>query len=183
MAWIIIGIIALVIVVFLISVYNKLTKMKIKVQEAFSTMDVYLTKRHDLVPNLVETVKGYAAHEKSTFEKVIQARNMAMNGATIDEKMEGENQLTGALKTIFALSESYPDLKANTQFLNLQEQLKKVEEDIVNARKFYNAVVREYNTAIRVFPNNLVAGMFGHHDAPMYEVNDEKVRENVKVEF
>lgn len=180
--WIVLGIIAILILGG-IGIYNSLVKLKVKVDEGFATMDVYLTKRYDLIPNLVETVKGYASHEKETLEKVTQARNIAMSATSTEGTIEGNNMLTGALKSLFAVSEAYPELKANTNFLDLQKQLQNVEEDIANARKYYNAVVREFNTAIAIFPNNIFAGIFGFTVRPMYEVTSTEQRENVKVQF
>jgi LemA protein len=157
--------------------------MRNRVEEAFATMDVYLKKRYDLIPNLVETVKGYAAHEAGTFQKVTEARNVAAGATTIEGKIAGENMLQGALKSLFAVAEAYPDLKANLNFLDLQSQLKLLEEDIANARKYYNAVVKEFNTMIEVFPNNILAGMFNFKRKPMFEVSEEGQRETVKVQF
>jgi len=176
------GIIGLL-AIWLISGYNGFIKLRNGVEEAFSTMDVYLKKRYDLIPNLVETVKGYATHEAGTFEKVVQARNFAQSATTIEDKIAGENMLTGTLKSLFAIAEAYPDLKANTNFLDLQMQLQKLEEDIANARKYYNAVVREFNTMVESFPSNLIAGFFKFIRKPMFEVNEETERDNVKVQF
>ncbi len=177
----IIGIaIVAIIVIWLIASYNGLVQLKNKCEEAFSTMDVYLKKRFDLIPNLVNTVKGYAKHEAETLEKVIAARN---SGASIAQKIEDENQITGALRQIFALSENYPELKANENFINLQNQLQAIENDIANARKYYNGSVRELNNKVMMFPSNIVAGMFHFEKMPMFEVSNEAERENVKVEF
>jgi LemA protein len=162
--------------------YNNLVSLRNKVKEAFSTMDAYLLKRYDLIPNLVETVKGYASHEKETLEGVIKARNMAMQATTVEDKNQAENMITGALKSLFALSEAYPDLKANQNFLALQGDLTKVEEDILHARKYYNAVVRTFNTAIQKFPAVLVAATMGFHEEAMFVAAEEE-RENVKVQF
>lgn len=175
--------IAAILLIWLIGAYNGFVRMRNVVEEAFSTMDVYMKKRYDLIPNLVETVKGYAAHEAGTLEKVVQARNMAQNAATAEERAVNENMLTGALKSLFAIAEAYPDLKANTNFMDLQRQLQVVEEDIANSRKYYNAVVREYNTKTEVFPSSIVAGIFKFVRKPMFEVNDEVQREAVRVEF
>ncbi len=175
--------ILLILIIFAVSAYNKFVKLRVGVDEGFATMDVYLKKRYDLIPNLVETVKGYAAHESETLEKVIAARNMAANATGMEDKFEGENMLSGTLKSLFAIAEAYPDLKANTNFMDLQRQLNAVEEDIANARKYYNALVREFNTAIQVFPSNIIANMFKFTARPMYEVNDSTERENVKVSF
>ena len=180
---IIIGVLLVGGVLWVIGAYNGFIRMRNAVEEAFSTMDVYMKKRYDLIPNLVETVKGYAAHEAGTFEKVVQARNMAQNATTVEDRIKGENMLTGILKSLFAIAEAYPDLKANTNFMDLQAQLQKVEEDIANSRKFYNAVVREFNTKVESFPNNIIAGIFGFIRKPMFEVSEEAERQNVKVQF
>ncbi len=168
---------------FAIGGYNGLVKLRNLVEEAFATMDVYLKKRYDLIPNLVETVKGYAAHEAGTLEKVVQARNMAASAGSVEDRIEGENMLSGALKSLFALAEAYPDLKANTNFMDLQVQLQKVEEDIANSRKYYNATVREYNTKTEVFPYNIIAGMFKFVRKPLFEVTEEAERQRVDVKF
>jgi len=182
MQYIIIGGLLLILVVFLMGNYNSFIKLRNIVEEAFATMDVYLKKRYDLIPNLVETVKGYAAHESETFEKVVKARSMAMNAGSIEERQVSENNLTNTLKSLFALSEGYPDLKADSQFLDLQRQLEKVEEDISQARKYYNAVVKALNTKVESFPSNIVAKIFGFKRAD-YFTADETERENVKVSF
>ena len=179
--YIAIGVIV-IILLWVVSAYNGLVKVRNMVREAFSTMDVYMKKRYDLIPNLVETVKGYAAHEAGTLEKVIQARNAAASATTVEGKIEGENALTGTLKSLFALAEAYPDLKANTNFMDLQKQLQAVEGDIANSRKYYNAVVRDYNTKIETFPSVIVASMFGFKQEKMFEINLAE-RENVKVQF
>lgn len=140
---------------------NSFVSIKNQVEEAFSTMDVYLKKRYDLIPNLVETVKGYATHESETFTKVTAARTAAMNATSIDEKIANENALSGTLKSLFAVAEAYPQLQANTNFMDLQQQLKMLEDEIANSRKYYNAVVRTMNTKVESFPSNLVAGIFG----------------------
>lgn len=173
----------LVLAIYAVSVYNTFIKLRNDVEEGFSTMDVYMKKRYDLIPNLVETVKGYAKHEKETLTKVIEARNLAMTSTTLEDRAKSENALAGTLKSLFALSESYPDLKANTNFIDLQNQLKAIEVDIANARKYYNAVVKTYNTKLEVFPNNIFAGMFKHTRKPMFEVEDATERQNVKVQF
>lgn len=178
---IIIAVIA-VIALLLMSLYNGLARLKQKVEEAFSTMDVYLKKRHDLIPNLVETVKGYAKHEAETLENVVKARNSAVSAAP-DARLESENQLTAALGKLFALSEAYPDLKADSQFLNLQSQLAKTEEDIAQARKFYNGAVRLYNEKCVTMPSSIVAGLFHFEKKPYFEVSDSSERENVEVKF
>jgi LemA protein len=182
MQYIIIGGILLILALFVMGNYNAFVKLRNTVEEAFATMDVYLKKRYDLIPNLVETVKGYAKHESETFEKVVKARSVAMSGGNIEERQVSENNLTGTLKSLFALSENYPELKADTQFLDLQRQLEKVEEDISQARKYYNAVVKALNTKVESFPSNIVAMIFGFKRA-VYFTADETERENVKVSF
>ena len=177
-----IGIIVVLIIIFVV-MYNGFLRLKNNCDEAFATMDVYLKKRYDLIPNLVETVKGYAAHEKETLERVVAARNMAQGASTPEEKAAGESMLQGTLKSLFAVAESYPDLKANQNFMDLQGQLKAVEEDIANSRKYYNAVVKQFNTKCEVFPSNLIAGIFHFEKKPMFEVEAQEERQNVKVSF
>lgn len=179
---IIIVLIALVAIWF-IAAYNGFVRLRNSVEEAFATMDVYMKKRYDLIPNLVETVKGYASHERETLENVTKARNMAAGAQTIEEKASAETMLTNTLKSLFAVAENYPNLKANENFMDLQKQLQKVEEDIANSRKYYNAVVKEFNTKIEVFPSNIVAGMFHFTRKTMFEVESEEERKSVKVEF
>ncbi len=180
---IIIGGVVVIIIIWAIAAYNGFIRLKHSIEEAFSTMDVYLKKRYDLIPNLVETVKGYAAHEKETLESVISARNMAASATSLDDKVEKENILQGALKSLFAIAEAYPDLKANTNFLDLQGQLSRIEDEIANSRKYYNAVVKEYNIRREAFPSVIIAGIFGFGAKPMFEVGSEQERENVKVRF
>ena len=175
--------IAVLCAIWVITAYNGFVRLRNTVEEAFSTMDVYLKKRYDLIPNLVETVKGYAAHEAGTLEKVVQARNFAAGAKTIEDKIQGENMLQGTLKSLFAIAEAYPDLKANTNFLDLQKQLQRIEEDIANSRKYYNAVVKEFNIKTESFPSNIIAGIFNFTRRTMFEVNDEAEREAVKVQF
>ncbi|HZH93331.1 MAG TPA: LemA family protein [Tissierellaceae bacterium] len=182
MGFLVAGGIILLIGVYVFSTYNGFIKIRNAVEEAFSTMDVYLKKRYDLIPNLVETVKGYAKHEQETFQKIVEARAQAMNATTIEEKQASENVLTGTLKSLFALSENYPELKADSQFLDLQRQLQKVEEDIAQSRKYYNAVVKTMNTKVESFPSNIVAMLFGFKRAT-YFTADETERENVQVQF
>lgn len=182
-----IGIIILVIVVlaviWLISSYNGFVMLRNKTEEAFSAMDVSLKKRYDLIPNYVETVKGYAKHESETLEKVVNARNMAMTASTPEERIEKDSLLTGSLRSLFAVAESYPELKANTNFLELQRQLSNIEEEIAGARRYYNGVVNKFNTKTEMFPGNLIAGLFGFRRKPLYEVSGVEERENVKVSF
>ena len=181
----IIIVIAIIVILALIVMgsYNGLVKTKNQAEEAFSTMDVYMKKRYDLIPNLVETVKGYASHESQTLEKVTAARNAAMTASSIDEKLKNENALTGTLKSLFAVAESYPDLKANTNFMDLQRQLQTIEEDIANSRKYYNASVKNLNNKIEMFPSSIIAGMFHFGKKPYFEVSSQEERENVKVQF
>lgn len=182
-ALIIIIAIIVILLIFVMANYNGLVKLKNQVEEAFSTMDVYMKKRYDLIPNLVETVKGYAKHESSTLEKVIAARNSAMGATNIDEKLKSENALTGTLRSLFAVAESYPDLKANTNFMDLQKQLQTIEEDIANSRKYYNASVKNMNNKIEMFPSNIIAGIFNFKKYPFFELDSPEERQNVKVEF
>ena len=173
-------VVIVLLLLYVVSCYNKLVRLSNKVDEGFSTMDVYLKKRFDLIPNLVETVKGYAKHESETLQSVIRLRNMAK---TSKDVVDSENKITEAIQGIFAVAEQYPDLKANTNFMDLQNQLKKVEEDIANARKYYNALVREYNDAILSVPTNIIASMFHFEKKTMFEVSDANQRENVQVKF
>ena len=179
---IVIAVVVFLLILWFVSTYNKLIGKRNTCEEAFSTMDVYLKKRFDLIPNLVSTVKGYAKHESETLEKVIAARNSGATQTT-EQRMEEENQITGALRQIFALSENYPDLKANQNFLDLQGQLKSIEADIANARKYYNGAVKVFNNACEKIPSNIVAGICHFERKPMFEVKEEAERENVKVEF
>lgn len=184
---VIIGVIILAVVVlialYFISSYNSFVRRRNNVEEAFSTMDVYLKKRYDLIPNLVSTVKGYAKHEKETLQNVIAARNMAISSKTPEEKIANENALQGTLKNLFAVAESYPDLKADKSFINLQETLNKLEAEIANSRKYYNGVTKIYNVKVETFPSNIIAGMFKFSKKPLFEVEDIQERKNVKVEF
>jgi len=170
------------VVAYGISLYNGLAKLKILVEEAWSGIDVQLKRRYDLIPNLVETVKGYAKHEKDTFKEVIALRQAAMGANNVAEKNKIENQLSASLKTLFAVAENYPELKANENFRDLQESLTGIEEELQGARRYYNGTVREYNTKIAVFPNNIIAGMLGYKSRDFFEA-DETERKNVKVDF
>lgn len=174
-------VIAVIGIAWYISCFNGLKTLLNRVEEGWATIDVQLKKRYDLIPNLVATVKGYAAHESETLEKVVTARNLAMT-ATGDAKMAAENALSGTLKSLFALTEAYPDLKANANFMDLQRQLQRVEEELAAARKYYNGIVKELNTKIDVFPSNLVAKMMKAEKRKYFEI-DEVERQNVKVEF
>lgn len=180
---IILGIIVAVVIIWLISSYNGFVKLRNKTEEAFSAMDVSLKKRYDLIPNYVEAVKGYAKHESATLENVVNARNMAMSASTPEERIEKDSVLTGSLRSLFAVAESYPELKANTNFLELQRQLSDIEEEIAGARRYYNGVVNKFNTKTEMFPGNLIAGLFGFKRKPLYEVNAVAERENVTVSF
>ena len=183
-------IVAIVLVIAVISWYistrNAFVRLKNKVEEAWATIDVYLKKRYDLIPNLVETVKGYAKHESGTLEKVVAARSLAMNARTVDEKMQAENNLQSSLKTLFtAVSESYPDLKANSNFLDLQNQLKSLESELESSRRYYNGVVKAFNTKLELFPANIVGSRMGeeYKKRPYFELDSEEERKNVKVSF
>lgn len=179
--YIVLAVVAITIV-WLIGVYNGLIKFKNRTDEAWSDIDVQLKRRYDLIPNLVNTVKGYASHEKETFEKVTAARTAAMNAEGVEAKGEAENMLSGTLKSIFALSEAYPDLKANANFLKLQDELSDTENKIQASRRFYNGNVRDFNTKVQVFPTNVIAGMLGFKEYDFFKA-DETEKENVKVEF
>ncbi|MBU0976405.1 MAG: LemA family protein [Patescibacteria group bacterium] len=170
------------IVGYLISVYNGLVKLKVLVEEAWSGIDVQLKRRYDLIPNLVETVKGYAKHEKKLFEKVTELRTSAMKAQSPEEKGRLENELSGTLKTLFAVAENYPELKANENFMKLQDELSVIEEEIQSARRYYNGSVRDFNTKIQVFPNNLIAGMLGFKAREFFEA-EEEAKKAVKVDF
>lgn len=182
--WIFLAILVLV-GFWLISAYNKLVSLRNKVQEAWSGIDVQLKRRYDLIPNLVSTVKGYAAHESDTLEKVIQARNQAISvqSGQVADKAQAETVLTGALRQFFALSESYPDLKANTNFVELQRSLTDIEDNIQNSRRYYNALVRDNNTAVESFPANLIANNFGFVKFEFFELENSAERSNPQVQF
>lgn len=183
MTWVV-GLIIIAVLLFIlyIAAYNGLIKLRNMAEEAFSTMDVYLKKRYDLIPNLVETVKGYAKHESETLEKVVAARNAAYNASGDEQRLKAENTLSQTLRSLFAVAESYPDLKANQNFSNLMEQLKRVEEDIANSRKYYNAVIKTFNTRIETIPTNIVASISHFEKKPLFVI-DEQDRENVSVKF
>jgi len=172
-----------VVAFLVIGIYNGLVTLKNKVDEAWADIDTQLKRRYDLIPNMVETVKGYAKHESGTLEEVTKARNMAMKASSPEEKAQAENVLSGTLKTLFALSENYPDLKANQNFMDLQATLKEIEEHIQLSRRYYNATVRDFNTKIEIFPNNIFAGMLGFVKRQFFEIERAEERENVKVSF
>lgn len=187
MKWTVIIIIVAVaaIALWFISTMNSLIKSKTTVEEAFSGMDIYLKKRYDLIPNLVATVKGYAAHEKDTLESVIAARNSAVSVDRTDLNgvAEAEKNLQGALGRLLAIAEAYPDLKADSQFLNLQNQLQGIENDIAQSRKYYSGAAKIYNQKILMFPSSIVAGLTGHKKVSYFEITDAAQRENVTVDF
>ncbi len=169
---------------WLVSSYNGLVRARNQVQEAWNQIDVELTRRHDLIPNLVETVKGYAAHERDTLDAVIQARNAASaSGASVQEQAQQEGQLSQSLGRLFAIAEAYPDLKANQNFLSLQNELSATEDRIASGRRFYNAVVRELNTKVESIPTNIIAGMFTFSRADYFEAENEQVRSAPQVSF
>jgi LemA protein len=172
----------LLLIVLLVATYNGLVQLRNRIEAAWAQIDVQLKRRFDLIPNLVETVKGYAAHEQGTFEKVTQARNMAMNATGPAEAAQADNVLSGALKSLFAVSEAYPDLKANQNFLNLQEELTATEDKISYARQFYNDTVYKFNTKIQSVPANLIAGPFHFTEREYFEADDDS-RGPVKVSF
>ncbi len=177
----------LAIIFYVISIYNKLVGLRVQVNEAWSDISVQMKRRYDLIPNLVETVKGYASHEKDTLEQVIAARTAAVsNTGTPEAQAASENMLTGALKQLLALSEAYPDLKANSNFMDLSNELSKIEEVIQRARRFYNGCVRLMNIAVQEFPSNLVAGWFNFTKAEFFEVDEtemEAIKDVPKVSF
>ena len=181
-SWVILGLLVLVVVV-LIGMYNTLVRLKVQADNAWADIDVQLKRRYDLIPNLVETVKGYAGHEKGTLEAVINARNRAMSATSPGAKAEAENMLSGTLKSLFALSEAYPQLRAIESFTSLQNSLSQIEDTVQNARRYYNAVVRDLNTKIQVFPTNLFAGMMGFKTREFFEVSATAEREAPKVSF
>jgi LemA protein len=174
----------LVIITFGIAIFNKLIRLRNTIKSSWSDIDVQLKKRYDLVPNLVETVKGYASHERNVFENVIKARSMAMGAATPSEKAQAENSLRDTLKSLFALAEAYPDLKANTNFMQFQSQLKELEDNIEYARRYYNAVVRDFNIVIESVPSNIIASMFSFKQEEFFELEAPDVEKKpVKVNF
>jgi LemA protein len=180
----IIIIVVVVLIVAVIAMYNGLIRSRVRVDEAWSDINVQLKRRYDLIPNLVNTVQGYAKHEKSVFEDVTTARTAAMGATGIADKAQAENQLAGALKSLFAVAEAYPDLKANENFKQLQDELVDTEDKIQAARRFYNGSVRDYNTKLQVFPTSLFAGMLGFTHRDFYEVeNQAEVDKPVEVKF
>ncbi len=176
--------VSVVIIFAVIVIYNKLVRLRTTVKSSWADIDVHLKKRYDLVPNLVETVKGYAAHEKTVFEKVTEARSFAMKASSPADKAKAENMFSETLKSLFAVAEAYPELKANTNFLQLQTQLKELEDNIEYARRYYNAVVRDYNIMTETFPSNLIAAQFRFVKEEFFELEEPGVeRKPVKVSF
>ncbi len=180
--WIILAIVVFI-VIFIIFIYNNLVTLRQRVQNAWGQIDVQLQRRFDLIPNLVETVKGYMAHEKDTLTKVTELRSSWSEAKTIEEKVDLENELSNTLKTIMAVAENYPELKANQSFNSLQDELSTTENKIAYSRQFYNDTVTKYNTKLELFPNNLVAGILGFKPSTLFNVDSEEVRKSVKVDF
>ena len=174
--------IVVVVLIYVATTYNTLIKYTNMMKEAFSTMDVYLKKRWDLIPNLVETVKGYAKHEENTFKEITQLRTGSYDTMTDEQKLNVNQQLSQGISKIMAVAESYPELKANQNFLELSKELSKIEDEIANSRKYYNGTVRKYNDKIQMVPSNIVAGLFGFRVKEMFETSEEQ-KNNVKVEF
>ena len=183
MIFIIFAILIILILFFLITIYNKLVKEKLYVNESFSTIDTYLKKRYDLIPNLVATVKGYKEYEAQTLEKIILARNGYINANSLEDKIKNENSFSEIFTKLFALQEAYPDLKANENFLTLQSQLTKIEEDILQARKYYNGCVRNYNTSCETFPNVIIARLFNFEKYSFFTIENTEEKQNVKINF
>ena len=182
MVWIIVGVVLVAIIAWVISTYNSLVQLRNKVKNAFAQIDTQLQRRFDLIPNLVETVKGYAGHEKEVLEKITASRSGYMNASSNEQKLEMNNQLTSTLKTLFAVSENSPDLKANENFLKLQDDLSETEDKVAYARQFYNDAVTIYNNKLQMFPGNLVAGVFGFKEEALFDAVDE-VNQAPRVQF
>ena len=185
MTAIIVIVVVVILVAWLVSMYNSLVKMRNNRENAFADIDVQLKQRHDLVPQLVETVKGYAAHEKDTLERVINARNGAIGAKTIDEKIVAENALSSALSGLKITLEAYPDLKANQNFLQLQEEIADLENKISSVRRYFNSATKEYNNAVETFPSNILAGMFGFRKEVMFDLGEQRatLEEAPKIKF
>lgn len=182
LTWILIGV-AAVIIFWIIATFNRFITFRTRIDEAFSDIDVQLKRRHDLIPNLIEMVKGYMAHERTVFENVTQARAQALGAQTAQEKAEKENTLSSTLKTLFAVSENYPDLKANANFLDLQRELADTENKIQSARRFYNGNVRDLNVLIETFPARIIASMFGFKKREFFGLDEASERQPVQVKF
>ncbi len=176
------GIIVLIVIAVVV-MYNGLVQLRVRSDSAWSDIDVQLKRRHDLIPNLVETVKGYAAHEKGTFENIAKWRSAAMSATAPADRAQAEGQLTMALKSLFAVAEAYPQLRANENFMSLQKSLADIENDVQNSRRYYNAVIRDYNTRIQTFPANMLAGMFGFTPRQFFELDTPAEREVPSVKF
>ncbi|MFW6129115.1 MAG: LemA family protein [Candidatus Aminicenantaceae bacterium] len=172
-----------VMIILVVGIYNNLIRLRNRCENAWAQVDVQLKRRYDLIPNLVETVKGYAKHEKEVFQNVTEARSKAVNAQTVKEQGEAENMLTGALKSLFAVVENYPDLKANQNFLMLQEELAGTEGKIAYARQFYNDISMKFNTKQQVFPSNIIANMFNFKERDYFEIEEPEARGAVKVQF
>ena len=172
----------LLVVVIVVGLFNSLSKQKVVVDEATGDIETFLKQRYDMIPNLVEIVKGYAAHEKDTFREVTEMRTKAMGAGSLSEKAKIEDQLTAGISKIFAVAESYPELKANQNFIELQNSLKALEDDIQKSRRFYNGTVRDFNTKIAIFPNNLIANVLGFKALPFFEATEAE-KENVSIKF
>jgi LemA protein len=179
------GLLGLVAVVgfFLVGIYNRLVRLRVRTEDGWSGIDVQLKRRYDLIPNLIETVKGYAKHERETLDAVIRARQAGIDAKTVPEQAQAENMLTGALRQLFALSEAYPDLKANQNFAQLQEELSSTENKIAFSRQHYNDTVSSYNATLESFPTNVIGGMFGFERRDFFEIEDASQREAPKVSF
>lgn len=182
MPWLIAGGVILLIVIFLVGLYNKLASQKVIVEEAASDIETFLKQRYDMIPNLVEIVKGYAKHEKETFAEVTGLRSKAMSAGSLEEKMELEGQLEKGLSKIFAIAENYPELKANENFIQLQQTLESLENDIQKSRRYYNGAARDFNTMIVVFPNSIIANMFNFKKVAFFEATEEE-KKNVEIKF
>ncbi len=180
---IIVGVIIAVIILLLIVLYNGLAQLRVRADSAWSDIDVQLKRRHDLIPNLVETVKGYASHEKGTFENIARYRSAAMSATSVDEKAQAEGQLTQALRGLLAVAENYPQLRASEQFTSLQNNLTDTENAIQNSRRYYNAVVRDLNTKIATFPSNIIAGMFSFQPRQFFQTETAEDRATPVVKF
>ncbi|MCH5267011.1 MAG: LemA family protein [Lachnospiraceae bacterium] len=183
MPGIIAGVVVVVIVIWVVATYNGLVKGRILIDEAFATMDVYLKKRFDLIPNLVETVKGYAGHEQETLKQIVGMRNVQYDSMSMDEKIQNGAAISQMIPRIMALAENYPDLKASQNFSDLSASLNAVEEDIANSRKYYNGAVKQYNMKVQMFPGSIIAGIMHFETRKMYEVDSAEERQNVQVKF
>lgn len=179
----VVALIVLIIVIWAISARNRFVQMENQYEEAFHNIDIYLKKRYDLIPNLVETVKGYAAHESGTLERVVEARNKAQNASSPAEKIEANAELSQSIRNFNMVMERYPELKANTNFIDLQNQLKAIESELANVRKYYNATIKQFNTKIRTFPASIIAKSMKLEKQPYFEIDDPVERQNVKVQF